>query len=440
MRVRVSPRPFSLIVILSITTSQFAALSAQWPFDLAWIPDAAYLVGGYVRDVLRGRSPAYLDLDFVLPSHSVETAQAIAQHYEAGFVLLDADRHIARVVFPKATADFAQQIGDTLTEDLQRRDFTVNAIAYSPHTQDLFDPTAGLRDIEQGIMRMIAPQNFQDDPLRLLRAYRQAAQLGFKLDSQTQRTIRQFAPLLRQISAERVRVELGYLLSTAQGTPWLQQLWQDGLLSFWFPHVTDLASIGAIDQAAAVLGKIWPSILALLKQPLNDRAQGNEAAQRTLLSAVKLLGLLATEVQLAKQTLGKLKYARADINLVLSLLQGQEMLNQRCLSQLSRREQYFLFQQVGSAFPALIVWLIAKGHSLEKMTTFIEAYLDPDSLIAHPQPLISGKVLMDSLDLSPGPQIGELLTALELAQADGTIATSEQAIAIAQEWQTQRNC
>jgi tRNA nucleotidyltransferase (CCA-adding enzyme) len=422
---------------LSITNPQFA--THQWPFTLDWIPDSAYLVGGYVRDVLRGRSPAYLDLDFVLPSRAVETAQAIAQQYDAGFVLLDAERHIARVVFPHATADFAEQMGATLTEDLRRRDFTVNAIAYNPHTQDLADPTAGIHDIDQGIMRMIAPQNFRDDPLRLLRAYRQAAQLGFELDPQTQDTICQLAPLLQQMSAERVRVELGYLLSHPNGAVWLQKLWQDGLLADWFPHATaeGLQQIAAIDPAVIKLTATWPSVLSLLKQPLCDRAQGNEAAQRTLISSVKLLGLLSLDLKLAKQTLSTLKYARTDMNLILSLLQGRAMISQKSLDQLSRREQYFLFQRVGAAFPALVLWMLVMKHSIAELHPFLNAYLDPDSLIAHPKPLVSGKTLMDSLSLLPGPHIGELLTALELAQADGKIKTSEQAIALAQKWHTQ---
>jgi tRNA nucleotidyltransferase (CCA-adding enzyme) len=412
-------------------------LSHQWPFDLDWIPDSAYLVGGFVRDVLRGRSPDYLDLDFVLPSGAVETAQVIAQHYQAGFVLLDAERHIARVVFPHATADFAQQMGETLTDDLQRRDFTVNAIALNPHTQDLFDPTGGLQDIQHGVMRMIAPQNFQDDPLRLMRAYRQAAQLGFELDPHTQDTIRQLAPLLQQVSAERVRVELSYLLSNAQGTPWLRKLWQDGLLSSWFPHAAGLDQIAAVDPAIDELATVWPNIISLLHQPLSDRAQGSEAAQRTLLSLVKLLGLLAVDIKTAKQTLNHLKYAKAEMNLVLSLLQSWNALSQKPLSQLSRREEYFLFQQVSTAFPALATWLMAVGHTLTELHPLIEAYLDPHNLIAHPQPLVSGKTLMTALELRPGPQIGKLLTALELAQADGKINTSEEALALAQAWHTQ---
>lgn len=425
---------------MSLPKPQFAADVEQWPFDLDWIPDSAYLVGGYVRDLLRGRSPSYLDLDFVLPDRSVEIARTIAHHHQAGFVLLDEARQIARVVFPNATADFAQQIGNSLTDDLMRRDFTVNAIALNPHTQDLCDSTGGLQDLQQGVMRMIAPENFRDDPLRLLRAYRQAAQLGFDLEAQTQDTIRQLAPLLQQVSAERVRVELGYLLSTAQGTPWLRRLGRDKLLSSWFPHATSegLEQLGAIDQAITTLGDTWPALLPLLQKPLSDRAQGNEAAQRTLISMTKLLGLLPDNVMQGKQTLSRLKYARMDMNLVLSLLQNWQNIAGRSLEQLSRREQYFLFKQAGDAFPAVVLWLMAKAYPTESLQPLVTAYLNPEDPVAHPQPLVSGKMLMTALDLSPGPQVGELLAALEVAQADGKIDSSASALALAQVWQAQQ--
>lgn len=81
---------------------------------------------------------------------------------------------------------------------------------------------------------MVSQSNLADDPLRLLRAYRQAAQLGFQIEPATHRAICQLSPLLQQVAAERVQVELGYLLKSAQGTPWLTAAWEDHLLQGWF--------------------------------------------------------------------------------------------------------------------------------------------------------------------------------------------------------------
>ena len=209
-----------------------------WPFSLELLPQPAYMVGGAVRDALLGRRRGYLDLDFVLLADAVKTARKIASRYKAGFVLLDAQRQIARVVFEQATVDIAQAEGSNLEIDLQRRDYTMNAIAYNPLTSELIDPLNGYADLQQGVIRMVSPKNLQDDPLRLLRAYRQAAQLSFTLESDTQSAIRQLAPLLGQVSAERVQAEFAYLLNTCEGTPWIIAAVEDGLLQTWFPSAS----------------------------------------------------------------------------------------------------------------------------------------------------------------------------------------------------------
>ena len=136
--------------------NSLSVLSPQtWCFSLEFLPQPAYLVGGAVRDALLGRQSEYLDLDFVLPDRAVETARAIARHYQAGFVLLDAQRQIARVVFKHATVDFALALGDSLETDLRRRDYTINAIAYNPHTEEIIDPLQGYIDLQQSLLRMI---------------------------------------------------------------------------------------------------------------------------------------------------------------------------------------------------------------------------------------------------------------------------------------------
>jgi tRNA nucleotidyltransferase (CCA-adding enzyme) len=421
--------------VVSPQIIQHSALSPQsWPFDLQWLPPQSYLVGGCVRDVLCGQASDYLDLDFVLPDQPVAVAQAVAHHHRAGFVLLDAERQIARVVFETATADFALQVGPTLTSDLQRRDFTVNAIAYDPHQKRILDPLQGVEDLQQRRLRMVSPHNLAEDPLRLLRAYRQAAQLNFHLEPETQSFIHQLAPLLAKVAPERVRVELSYLLSTPAGTPHLTTAWRHGLLQFWLPAATQrgLMQIAAIDQAVAQLTTLWPALRSDLQRSTSERAQGGEATRRTLLTTAKLIGLLPPEPQKAVAHLTRLKYSRSEINLVTKLQLGlAQVTAPGALPGMSRRDQYFLFQALGEAFPVLAVLAVAWGVSPEAIAPLIERYLNPDDPVAHPQPLVSGRDLIHKLHLRPGPQIGQLLKALEEAQAHGQITTQEQGLALA---------
>ena len=186
--------------------NSLSALSPEnWPFEAKMLPQTVYLVGGSVRDALLKRKTTYLDLDFIILDQAVSIARNIAKEYQAGFVVLDAERKIARVVFKGTTVDFAEIEGNSLKEDLWRRDFTINAIAYNPFTNELIDLFNALKDLQDGIIKMVKFANLKKDPLRLLRAYRQAAQLGFVISPETQTTIREFAPLLTQVAAERVR-------------------------------------------------------------------------------------------------------------------------------------------------------------------------------------------------------------------------------------------
>lgn len=413
--------------------SNSSVLSPQsWPFDLKWLSQPAYLVGGGVRDALCNRKSNYLDLDFVLPEKAVETAQAIAQAYGAGFVLLDAERQIARVVFQQTTVDFALQVGTSLTSDLQRRDFTLNAIAYNPHARQIIDPLQGCHDLEQRVIRMISVQNLVADPLRLLRAYRQAAQLGFSLEPETQRTIRQLASYLQSVAAERVQVEYNYLLSSPVGTTWLTTAYQDGLLNFWFPAASShgLAQIAAMDRATDVLSRAWPVFKTQLLHRVNPHACSG-ADRRTLLATAKLIGLVSPNPQQATDELLRLKYSRAEIELVGLLLQFLPQIQSLSLAKMNRRQQYFFFQKTGQAFPVLAVMAVAWGTPVGAISPLIERFLTPHDPIAHPTPLVTGKDLLKQLQLRPGPQIGHLLRQLQIAQAEETITTPQEALALA---------
>ena len=408
-------------------SSSLSSLSAaNWPFSLEWLPQPAYLVGGAVRDALLDRQSEYLDLDFVLPENAVETARAIARHYQAGFVLLDAQRQIARVVFPQATIDFALQEGSTLETDLKRRDFTINAIAYNPHTQEIIDPLQGYKDLQQGLLRMVSPKNLQDDPLRLLRAYRQAAQLNFAIAPDTQSVIRQLAHLLVEVAAERVRVEIGYLLSSARGTHWLQAAWEDGLLTTWFKSATrsHLSLLAAVDSAAGTLSQTPP-----LGEKLSQSVR--EPLKTTWLGIAKLACLVSPDPELAESQLERLTYSRAEIRAVTTALKLLPQLKTVSSIQMSLAEQYFCFRTAGAVFPSLAMLAIATGVSVEAIAPLINRYLNPNDPVAHPTPLVTGKDLMQALKLPSSPLVGELLLQIQLAQIEGRIFTAEEAIAFA---------
>jgi tRNA nucleotidyltransferase (CCA-adding enzyme) len=419
------------MIMDELVVSRLAA--KNWPFSLEYLPQPVYMVGGAVRDAILGRVREYVDLDFIIPADAVKVARKIAQRYQAGFVLLDAERQIARVVFPHATADFAQQEGESLITDLHRRDFTINAIAYNPHTQEIIDPLEGYKDIESGLLRMISPVNLQNDPLRLMRAYRQAAQLGFTIEPATQETIRSLATDIRKVAAERVRVEIGYLLANSQGTFWLNLAWKDGVLTSFFKNATEesFIKLTAVDQAYTLISENWQQ----LGEELANYVR--ETVKTSWLATAKLACLVDSKPEIAEIELQELTYSRAEIRAVTT---GLRLFSEIKAVKMPLRKQYFLFREMGSLFPAVLVLalandIVAKGMFEESMFVtyepLIKRYLDKNDAVAHPIPLLNGKDMIMALNIPASPLIGELLMEVGVAQAEGKISTVEAAIEFA---------
>ncbi|PZO57650.1 MAG: tRNA nucleotidyltransferase [Phormidesmis priestleyi] len=398
------------------------------PFPLDRLPESAYFVGGSVRDLLLNRQAAYLDLDIVLPSQSIETADKIARDYKAGFVVLDQDRGIARLVFEQMTIDFAQQQGSSIEADLQRRDFTINAIAYQPHHQRWLDPLGGQADIATQTIRMISAENLRADPLRLLRAYRQAAQLGFEIEPDTQAAIAQLAPYLSQVAYERIRSELDALLILPAGTHQLTTVLQHQLLTFCLPHftATSLEQMQAIDHAIIQFETALPDYAKQLQAWPKPVPAGS---YRSWIKAAKLSRAISSKSKTAETELTALTYSRYEIKAVLTLLKLQPMLMALRQGPLNRSQQFFLFKSAGECFPAVSLLALAQGVELAVLTPLVKRFLDGSDAIAHSQPLITGTLLMDHLAISPGPEVGKLMKAVEKAQAEGIVQTEEEAIA-----------
>jgi len=412
------------------------------PFLLSELPSPCYLVGGWVRDQILGsldpvtqkRQKPKLDLDLVMPSRAVETARLIAQKYKAGFVLLDNERQIARVVFPRATVDFAQQVGDSIEVDLGKRDFCMNAIAldclpfshlpnfFTPEIQSqLIDPEKGLADLQNRKVRMVAPENLAADPLRILRGYRQAAQLGFEIEPLTRSTAILFSSGLAKVAAERITTEITYLLAVSEGKDWLIGAISDHILRDWLPlNSLNLNRFGKIDPAIANLKNSFP--------PLSDYFASLLASDRPIEITTKLTSLVERMPE-------KLELSKAEQKFGMTILrylpQFKSQINSQVNSATSRQDQYQLFQAMGNAFPALVALAIAEGESQDLAYNWLQKWLDPNDPIAHPLTLVSGDDLKFALNLPPSPKIGELLAGIRLAQINGLLNSKQQAIAYA---------
>lgn len=212
------------------------------------------LVGGPVRDAFLG--VAVHDLDFATnarPERILEIVRPISEaHWDIGreFGTIGARIHGEQVEITTYRADTYDgtsrkpvvAFGDSLEGDLLRRDFTVNALALSLPALKLIDPTGGLDDLMEGVLRTpIEPEvSFGDDPLRMLRAVRFTSQLGFYLDLPALEAVGELRRRILDISAERVRDELVKLLSTASPRAGIELLVESGLAELVLPELPAL--------------------------------------------------------------------------------------------------------------------------------------------------------------------------------------------------------
>ena len=195
---------------------------------------AAYAVGGCVRDSLLGRTAHDWDLcTSALPQQVMElfgAEQCIPTGLQHGTVTIIYGGHLYETTTFRTEGSYtdgrhpdAVQFVPDVREDLARRDFTINAMAYN-EAEGLVDPFGGQKDLQNGLLRAVGEpqQRFTEDALRILRLYRFAARFGFALDAATARAARQLAPHLDCISAERIQEELAKLLAAPQPGAYLE--------------------------------------------------------------------------------------------------------------------------------------------------------------------------------------------------------------------------
>jgi poly(A) polymerase len=229
------------------------------------LPDQEiYLVGGAVRDMLLNRLSR--DLDFALPSNGISTARKVANVLKADFMVLDDERDTGRVIFTdeegaRTFLDFATYRGASLEEDLRMRDFSMNAIAYNLQTQTMHDPLNGASDLRAKLIRACLPTSIADDPVRILRGIRQAAEFDFKIELETRKAIKGAVSLLPNVSPERNRDELFKILEGPKPDTALRALELLGV----FPHLLpELPAMKGVTQSEPHIYDVWEHTLSVL--------------------------------------------------------------------------------------------------------------------------------------------------------------------------------
>src|SRR5689334_19334403 len=243
-----------------------------------------YIVGGTVRDVLlhRGQST---DADLATDARPDEIKQIVAPTRPSTVVLVGERFGTVRLHYGNDIIEittFRSErynpesrkpevcFGEDLYEDLRRRDFTINAMARDPLNGHIIDLFGGRHDLEQHILRAVgndSDKRFDEDPLRLLRAVRFAAQLDFTIEPETYQSIQRQAPKLQKISRERIRDEMNKLLLSPHPAKGLDLLVELGLMEWIIPEVLELRGVSQQVQPRAPASKdVYAHVLRVVER------------------------------------------------------------------------------------------------------------------------------------------------------------------------------
>ena len=465
----------------------------------------SYLVGGFVRDVLLGRDTA--DIDIAVAPDALEIAPKVAIALGGSYVLLDEVNRVGRVVLANKAApsargrwqlDFSTFKG-SIEHDLARRDFTIDAMAVDlsrlgkDYTDvQLIDPLNGWSDLHQGVIRAVSEAAFKSDAVRLLRAVRLAAELGFGIDNETEALIQRYCPLIAGVAGERVREELLRLLATSRAGQFLTYLNELGLVTamipelnrakgvtqpkehFWEVFDHSLKTVVAVDFLLHEGGWGYASDEVLAIAPWStvlsqhfDLEVSSGSTRRSLLKLAALLHDIAKPQTKAIDTQGRMRFlghAKEGAAIAVNILErlrfsGKEVklvevvvrhhLRPLQMSQNelpTRRAIYRYFRDTADAgidilFLSLADHLATRGPHLNlaqmqehaQLVEYVLAQRFQEETLVVPPKLIDGHDLINIFGLSPGPKIGELLEAVREAQAAGELTTREEALAYIRE-------
>lgn len=224
-----------------------------------------HLVGGAVRDLFLERQ--ILDFDFVVPKQAIKTARRIADQLNGVFYPLDDQRDYGRVILSteegeKFFLDFTPYEGQSIEDDLLKRDFSINAMAVSLHgPRTLIDPTSGLADIQARKLRTCTQNSISDDPIRIIRGIRFAAAFKLHILPETRDQMRSGIASLTSVSVERIRDELFHILENPRKVAAIQAMDRLGILAVILP---ELVSLKDLAQPPPHTLDVWQHTLNLI--------------------------------------------------------------------------------------------------------------------------------------------------------------------------------
>jgi poly(A) polymerase len=421
----------------------------------------AYVVGGFVRDLMLKRDSC--DIDIVCIGSGISLARAVAQHLHIGHVAEFQNFGTAMIKTKFYEIEFVGARKEsynrdsrnpivedgTLEEDQHRRDFTINALSICLNNKDwgsLIDPFNGMLDLQNKILKtpLDPAKTFSDDPLRMIRAVRFAVQLHMQIDQSAIEAIALHCDRIRIVSQERIATELNKIISTSVPSHGFRLLDKTGLLKIIFPEFVALKGIETVqglshkenfDHTLQVLDNVakvsnnlwlrWAAILHDIAKPLTKRF---EPKVGFTFHGHECIG--------AKMVVRIFKNMRLPLNSSMLYVQNLVKLHLRPIALakdfVTDSAVRRLIYEAGNDIDDLMILCRADITSKndEKIQRYLQNFdrieekilvIEEKDKVKNFQPVITGEIIMKALNLPPGAMVGNIKNAIKDAILDGHI-------------------
>jgi poly(A) polymerase len=406
----------------------------------------AYLVGGCVRDLLLNRTPKDFDIATdATPDEIVSLfprSELVGAHF--GVALVREDGAQVEVATFRTDHDYSDgrrpdsvRFETDPRQDVLRRDFTINALMLDPGGGEILDYVGGRADLEAGVIRAIGdPETrFREDHLRMLRAPRFAASLGFAIEPATAAAIQKLRTLIRDVAAERVRDELARILTEGGARRGFEMLDRLKLLPEILPEI---AATKGVEQPPEFHpeGDVWIHTLMMLgglREPSITLALGvllhdvGKPPTFRVAERIRFDGHVEAGAAMTRQILGRLRFSAEQIDRVEALVAGHLKFKDVRQMRESTLKRFLRQPHFDEHLELHRLDCLSSHRNLEAYDFCVErlAGLAPAEL--KPPPLLTGRDLI-AAGYRPGPGFSRMLAAVEDAQLEGKVHSREEAL------------
>ncbi len=432
-----------------------------------------YLVGGSIRDLFT-KNCVFCDRDISIKG-AENFARKIANKWDGTFIELDNENKIYRVVLPDKInfLDISELQGNNIEEDLKRRDFTINAIAYDLANDKFVDVTGGLKDLKNKVLRHIDDKNFEDDPLRILRAFRFYAVTGFKMTIELENALKKYLPLALNPAKERINYEIMKLFGGDFTSCALLKMDEFGLLEKIFPCIREMKKVPPnthhhldlfhhVVETVRQIEILYNKISGFEKEHLDAIDFGGFPR----INHLKLAGFLHDIGKFSTWTIEEsgrhrfikhddvgskmvvpllrdLKFSKKQIEYISCMIKNHiypsnvivaPSLNDKVMMRYVRKMGDNVIDNI---ILAKADRLSARGVDITEeivnanisgLDKLLDFYLSKKDSLAPLPKLIDGREIMEILNIKPSPKLGEIINAINEAQLNGDITIHDEAV------------